>query len=584
MLQSPAMRRAEDSRASPDCRISFEPSPALPRRARTAMSLSQRTHPLSWGDTFFLYLERDGQPINIASACEFEGKITRQACAKFVESKLDLIPRYRQRAVFPAFNLGLPNWEIDPEFDIRNHVHEVVLKQGTDAEFKAETAKVVSSQLDRNHPLWDLTLVRGLKRNRTGLIFRVHHCMADGVSGVGIMNVLLDSSPTLTKPQPRKPREHQPRPTDSVAILLDNLLKSYQSFMQGALAAQNEVLNIAHEMLASASHGHTEEIIRLVLELATPTERLPFNKICRGPQQIAWGEMPMQDIKAIRECFGGTVNDVVLTVVTSTVRRYARKHGVNLKGRQLRMVVPVNVRGDGDVTELGNRITFLPVNLPLDVAEPHRLLAQISERIAFLRGVGVPELVGMFGMLVSKVPLPVQASLVPILTQLPLSVANMICTNVPGPQAPLYLLGHKLLRCYPYVPIGGELGVNVAILSYNGVAYVGFGGDVLAVPDIELFEGMLRESFAELRRAASGKGSLNRKEPMVTPRIGEARPVSHPPVKAKTAKPRIRKIPVGPSAGKRKTVAPAAVPFPINVEPANIGVNAPLEVVAQAGD
>ncbi|HWS96326.1 MAG TPA: wax ester/triacylglycerol synthase domain-containing protein, partial [Candidatus Methylomirabilis sp.] len=390
------------------------------------MSPSDRTQPLSWGDTFFLYLEREGQPINIASAGEFEGKITKRACAKFVESKLHLIPRYKQRVVFPAFNLSLPQWELDPEFDIKNHVHEVVLKQGTDKGFKAETAKVISSTLDRNHPLWDITLVRGLKGDRTGVIFRIHHSMADGVSGAGIMHVLLDASPTASRPAPVKPRPERPRPSDSLAMLLDQMLQSYQTFTQSALTAQNEVLNIAREMITTAQQGHIEELVRLVPELVTPSERLPFNQVCRGPQQIAWGELPMDDIKAIRERCGGTVNDVVLTVVTSTVRRYALHHGVNLRGRYLRVIVPVSIRGDGDVTELGNRVTFLPVNAPLDVADPRKLLSRISERIAFLRGAGVPELVGMFGMLVSKVPLPVQARLVPVLTQLPLSLANMI--------------------------------------------------------------------------------------------------------------------------------------------------------------
>lgn len=129
-------------------------------------------------------------------------------------------------------------------------------------------------------------------------------------------------------------------------------------------------------------------------------------------------------------------------------------------------------------------------------------------------------------MLVSKVPLAVQATLVPMLTQLPLSLANMICTNVPGPQMPLYLLGHKLLRCYPYVPIGGEMGVNVAILSYNGVAYVGFGGDVAAVPDIECFEEMLRESFAELCKAAASPATARGDEEKPTRR--PARPKAIP--------------------------------------------------------
>ena len=548
------------------------------------MSPSDRISPLSWGDTFFLYLEREGQPINIASACEFEGRITKRACARFVASKLDFIPRYRQRAVFPSFNLGLPQWEPDPEFDLRNHIHEVTLQQGTDSDFKAETAKVVSSTLDRNHPLWDITLVHGLKGNRTGFVIRIHHCMADGISGVGIMHALLDASPDPKRPAPRRERAERARPTDSLAILLDDMLKSYQTFMQGALTAQHEVLNIAREVLASATQGHTEELVRLVPELVTPAERLPFNKICRGPQHIAWGEIPMEDIKAIRECWGGTMNDVVLTMITSAVRRYAEIHSVNLNGRYLRLVVPVNVRGDSDVTELGNRITFLPVNVPLDVADPRRLLSRISERIAFLRSVGVPELVGMFGMLVSKVPLPVQAKLVPVLTQMPLSLANMICTNVPGPQVPLYLQGHKLLRCYPYVPIGGELGVNVAILSYNGIAYVGFGGDVTAVPDIERFGEMLRDSFVEMRDAAARPETAVTSDE--TPRQKRARPGPIPTAatKAKAVKPRMRTIPVVPVPVKRKRAKRAAVPFGSKRKPAAIAKEIPIEPLAQTGD
>ncbi|MFZ1133815.1 MAG: wax ester/triacylglycerol synthase family O-acyltransferase [Candidatus Korobacteraceae bacterium] len=530
------------------------------------MSPADQIRSLSWGDTFFLYLERDGQPLNIASTCEFEGKITLQACARFIESKLDIIPRYKQRAVFPPFNLGLPTWEFDPNFDIRNHVREIVLKQGTDSDLKAEAARIISSQLDRNHPLWDITLVRGLMGNRTGMIIRLHHCMADGVSGVGIMNVLLDATPTPQKPARKKPPVELPGPTDSVAILLDRFLKSYQSFMQGALTAQTEVLNIARDLFAGAAHGQTEELIHLVPELGTPSERLPFNKVCRGPQQLAWAEIPMAEIKAVRAILAGTVNDVVLTTVTSAVRCYSESLGVKLRGRHVRLIVPVNIRGKGDVSELGNQITFLPINVPLDVRDPRILLSRVSERMTFLRSVGVPELVGLFGTLVSKVPLPLQAVLVPLLTQLPLSLCNMICTNIPGPQVPLYMLGHKLLRCYPYVPIGGELGLNVAILSYDGTAYFGFGGDVHAVPDIDRFEELLRESFQELRAAAAAYQhhqdvSENQAGDNVTPKPSRSRRATvekqGPKPKIRSASPTKRVMPKRHSAAKT-----SAAPFP----------------------
>ncbi len=546
------------------------------------MSQADQIRSLSWGDTFFLYLERDGQPLNIASTCEFEGKISLQACARFIESKLNLIPRYKQRAVFPPFNLGLPTWELDPNFDIRNHVREIVLKQGTDSDLKAEAARIISSQLDRNHPLWDITLVRGLKGNRTGMIIRLHHCMADGVSGVGIMNVLLDATPTPQKPARKKARQEQPGPTDSVAILLDRFLKSYQSFLQGALTAQTEVLNIARELLAGATHGQTEELIHLVPELGTPSERLPFNKVCRGPQQLAWAEISMAEIKAVRAILGGTVNDVVLTAVTSAIRHYSESHGVKLRGRHVRLIVPVNIRGKGDVSQLGNQITFLPINVPLDVRDPRVLLSRVSERMTFLRSVGVPELVGLFGTLVSKVPLPLQAVLVPLLTQLPLSLCNMICTNIPGPQVPLYMLGHKLLRCYPYVPIGGELGLNVAILSYDGTAYFGFGGDVHAVPDIDRFEGLLRESFHELRAAAAAS---QRYEDVSEKQVGDE--VTPKPTRSKVTvekrspKAKVRTSPPAKRAtGQQHSATRAsAVPFSPTASPSMANAES-----AQAGD
>ena len=231
-----------------------------------------------------------------------------------------------------------------------------------------------------------------------------------------------------------------------------------------------------------------------------------------------------------------------------------------MQGRQLRLMIPVNIRGNGDVSELGNKITFRPINVPLDVRDPRMLLAKVSERMVFLRSLGVENLVGLVGTLVSKVPYPVQAALVPVLTQLPLSLANMICTNVPGPQQPLYLLGHKMLRAYPYVPIGGEMGVNVAILSYNGTAYVGFGGDVHAVPDIDRFEELLRVSFAELRDAAVGKPpqterSAPKTKAAASPQAAKRTKIKTAPASPPT-RPKVRLIPTSkPETPKRRAVA-----------------------------
>jgi len=156
---------------------------------------NQPSDRLSWGDTVFLHLEREGMPLNVASICVFEGEISFQDCVRFVESKLPLLPRYFKRVVPAPFGVGLPTWEYDPDFDLSRHMRDVTLKRGTDIELRSLAGKLFSQVMDRRHPLWDITVVRGLKANRTGLVFRLHHCLADGIAGVGIINLLLDASP-----------------------------------------------------------------------------------------------------------------------------------------------------------------------------------------------------------------------------------------------------------------------------------------------------------------------------------------------------------------------------------------------------
>ena len=458
-------------------------------------------HSFSFGDALFLYLEREGQPLNIAGISVFEGEVKLEDCIAFIESKLSLVPRYRQRVVFPPLDLGLPSWEFDPKFDIRNHIREVQLKRGTEQELKTLAGKIVSTQLNRERPLWDFTLAR-LQGGRTGIITRIHHCLADGIGGVGVMNVIMDATPT-PRPLPRKKQQAKvaARP-DPTAAVLDGLAKSYLSVVRGALTLQSGLLNVAQEAIANPA-GPPAEMIRLMSELAAPAERLPFNTICRGPQKFAWAQVPLADIKAIKNNWGGTVNDVVLATVTLAFARYAERRGVDLKGRSLRIVIPVNVRGNGDATELGNQISFVPVPVPLDVRDPQKLLSVVRERAECLKRARAAEFVGLLGGLLSALPSAFWAKVGPVASQLPISLCNIICTNVPGPQMPLYLMGHKMLSWYPWVPIGGLMGINCAILTYNGTAYFGFTGDVNAAPDLEKLEKLVAHSFAELQAAAN---------------------------------------------------------------------------------
>ncbi|MGD0508395.1 MAG: wax ester/triacylglycerol synthase family O-acyltransferase [Terriglobales bacterium] len=457
---------------------------------------------LSWGDTVFLHLEREDMPFNVACVCVFEGEISFKDCVQFVESKLPLIPRYLKRVVPPPLNIGLPSWEYDPTFDIGRHVHEATLKHGSDAELKTLAGKILSTVMDRQHPLWDMTLVHGLKGQRSGLVFRLHHCLADGIAGVGIMNVLMDASALAPRLPRRKLRLRVPPPRDVLTSLTNGCVDSYSDFAKRILDALADVSSMAERLAANGGNLATDEFARLLPELSASTERLRFNVFCRGPQKFAWTEIPLAEIKAIKGSCGTSVNDVILALVTATIRRYVELHGDSVKGRLFRIMVPVNLRGNDSTGELGNRISLVPVTIPLDIRNPRKLLAAVHERTEFLKRSHAAELVSLAGGLIGMFPTTAQALGGHVLSRLPFTPFNMVCTNVPGPQSPLYLLGHKMLHCYPYVPVGGEMALNCAILTYNGTAYFGFSGDVHAVPDLRRLETLLQSSFTELREAA----------------------------------------------------------------------------------
>jgi diacylglycerol O-acyltransferase len=466
---------------------------------------------LSWGDSVFLNLEREGMPLNVGSVSLLEGEIPFQKFLRFVESKLPLIPRYLKRLVAPPLNIGLPSWDYDPEFDLRNHVRQVTLKNGTDKELKALAGKLFGKVMDRQHPLWDLTLVHGLKGNRTGLIVRMHHCLVDGIAGVGIVTALMDAS-AVTPPLPRR-KFRVPAPREASTSILEGLTGSYSDFINRILSAWSEALNMAEGTIATRGNLATEEFSRLLPELTASTERLRFNVIYRGPQKFAWAEIPLEEVKAIRHACGTSVNDVLLALVTATIRRYSELHGDRVKGKLLRVMVPVNLRGNDSPADSGNHISLVPVTIPLDIRPPKKLLAAVHRRTEFLKRVHAAELISLAGGLIGIFPSPMQALAGPMISRVPFTPFNMVCTSVPGPQFPLYLLGHKMLHWYPYVPIGGEMAVNCAILSYNGMVYFGFSGDVHAAPDLWRLEKLVKQSFAELRDATAVTAPRKKSEP-----------------------------------------------------------------------
>ena len=474
---------------------------------------------LPFADAFFLYVEQPGAPTNVAAISEFEGIIRLDECMEYIEPKLPLIPRFLARVVIPPLSIGPPTLQYDRHFDLRNHVREVKLKRGTDREWKATVSAILSTHLDRSRPLWDFTLIHGLKGERTGVVIRIHHCLVDGIAGVGLINLLLDASPAITPLSRKKRKMPVPPPVDSASVLLEGLVGSCFSTGQALLTVHSELLRLAQQSTVPpdgkgtnadqvqaavrplAWIGPLGDFAQLVSELVQPTERLPFNVLCRGPQKFEWTSIPMEEIAAVREAGDATVNEVVLTVLNAALRRYAELHDIKVKGRKLRLVVPVNVRSQGQSNAAGNQITFLPVDMPFSARDPRKLLSLVQKRSKFSKTAHGAELVALLAVLLSALPPPLQRLAGDVLSRLPISLCNSICTNVPGPKTPLYLLGHKLISAYPYVPIGGEMGMNCAVMSYNETLFVGFTGDAPAIPDLSSLATCFAESFAELRDA-----------------------------------------------------------------------------------
>ena len=461
-------------------------------------TVSDRLGPL---DSLFLYVEKKEMPLHIGSVFVFDGPIDLKNLKALIEAKLPLIPRYRQRVLFPPLNAGYPTWEYDPDFDIDRHIQRIRIKPGTMEELERIAGELFSKVMDRSRPLWDLTVVDGLPRKRSALIARIHHCLVDGVAGVDLMNLTLDRS---REPAPAPPqRAYHPRPAPSrTESLADALVSSYSHAVGRLLSIESAALNVAESLAGELLQGSVRQTLGGAADLFRRVERFPFNAPATGPRRVAWAEFPLEEIKAIKDARGVKVNDVFVMILSGAIQRYARVLGVPLERRLLRLMVPVNLRHAGD-THTGNKISLIQVNVPLDVADPLELLESIHQRTEVLKHAHAADLMVLGGTLLSAMPVPAQATLVGLLSNnVPVLPFHMVCTNVPGPQFPLYLLGRKMLSYYPYVPIGDFMGICCAMVSYNGGVYFGLTGDCACAPDVDRLRDFLYEACTEIREAA----------------------------------------------------------------------------------
>ena len=483
---------------------------------------------LSPADAAFLYLERKEMPLHIASVSVFDGAIPFKEFVASIRSRLHLVPRYRQIAVTPPWNLGLPTWEDDPHFDIHRHIFRKTLDApGGEKELEELAGRIFSGMLDRSRPLWEIHVVDGLKDGRGAIIWRMHHALADGVSGTEVVKVMLDTTPEGTGAS-RKPRYHPPHPPAPDGAK-NSIFETVRSSLEGLLALENGLLSFAQKLLDDRKLNELKGLLELMPELAASVERLPFNKPCTGERKFCWAEFNFEDLQAVREAVGGTVNDIVLAVLTRALARYVKLHGQSVNNRFVRIVCPVSLR-QGDQDEgLGNRISFLPVALPMDVRNPIRMLQTVQYRTETMKRSVAANLVGLVGDWIAAAPAPVQALLwggIPDII-LPMPLMNMICTNVSGSRVPLYAVGRKMLASYPQVPIGYDLGVGCAVQSYDGKLFIGLIADAAAAPDVGQLRDFILVSFQELCKSVKSKKVRDRS-------VAEPRTAGRP---AKRAKP-----------------------------------------------
>ena len=451
-------------------------------------------------DASFLALEDAGAHMHVGSCLLFEGKAPGyEEFVAQLDSRLHLVPRYRQRLAFPPLTQARPVWIDDPHFNPGYHVRHTALPAPASLEQLRNVAgRVLAQRLDRTKPLWEIWLVDEVEGGRFAMITKTHHCLVDGVSGVDVATVLFDAEPD-PPPPPEPPPPWFPRPEPSSATLVaDALAERVSAPLDAARVAAGAV---AHPDKAAGQLGKVAFGIGAMLRAGLQgAPASPYNVTIGPHRRFAWADGELAQFKGIKDALGGTVNDVVLTVVTGALRSHMEANGHEVDGVELKAMVPVSVRAEAERGALGNRVTSMFAPLPVYAADPVERFGIVHEAMQGLKESGQAVGAELLTQLTGFAPPTVlsQASRL----QSSQRAFNVVVTNVPGPQFPLYLLGRKLLRIYPQVPLVRNTALGIAIMSYDGTLNFGLLGDYDALPDLDALAAALRDAIAELAAAA----------------------------------------------------------------------------------
>jgi WS/DGAT/MGAT family acyltransferase len=468
---------------------------------------------MSAEDAWFLYFEKPHAPLHIGSVAIYEGQIPFEQMYASLDARMHTIPRYRQRAVIPPFFAGHPTWEDDPKFSLDRHLKLITIDPpGTEEQLRELCSDLFAKMLPRDRPLWDIVMIKGLEGDKTAMLSRVHHCLVDGVSGIELLLAVLDLVPN-PEPTPPPAEEWRPKPIPSAAeAWTDAMFEQMETNVRAFTEWQAAVLDPRAQFRQMTDFQRAIEIaIPSMMKRAPST---PWNKPVTNKRRVAWTSMQFQEVRGIRGALGGTVNDVMLTILGGALGRYLKEMGVKTDGMSLRLMIPVNVRSEAEQGALGNRVSMMLPEVPVGIANPAERLMAVHDRMENLKQDKQADAFEQFSRMSKNAPAIFHA--LAGMGGVPAGNVNLVCTNVPGPLIPLYAVGHRMLAHYPMVPLTGDLGIGAGITSFDKGLYLGIMADPDACADVDLIQRYADEDFKLLRTLANV-------QPSDLPEIGVSR-------------------------------------------------------------
>ena len=459
-------------------------------------------------DSSFLHLEDEDTHMHVASTTLFEGPAPGYVEFRdHIESRLHLVPRFRQKVRSVPFSQGRPVWVDDPHFNLTYHVrHTSLPPPGSEEQLKNLAARVFSQQLDRSKPLWEMWLVEGLEGDRFAIVAKTHHCMVDGVSGVDLTTVLFDleKDPPATDP-PRDPWIPEPEPgrTEILSEALVERLISPGEIARGARRALRGPRRMLSKLTEAAAA--TGSLARAGIG-APPT---PFNVDIGGHRRFAMVRASLADLKHVKDELGGTVNDVILAAVAGALGRHLRARGHATKDLEMIAMVPISIRTTDQRGALGNQVSTMMAKLPVWCEDPHERMRIVIETMGDLKQSKQAMGATLMTQLTDFAPPTIAGQAARLQSRQ--RFFNLVVTNVPGPQFPLFILGRRLEGVFPMVPLAKRQALCVGIMSYDGQVNFGLIGDYDAMSELEDFAQDLDASLQELIEAAGGRPGFLRR-------------------------------------------------------------------------